>query len=101
MVVTCSCVTTSTDTFVPLPLTTPEWSPKPSGRSECPSRTGAARASVTCRAVAVPQTKALPAEPLRDDTGIEEAVRTVVVSSLRPFRATKPWSPGGARADGS
>jgi hypothetical protein len=51
MVVTCSCVTTGTDTFAPLPLTAPEWSPKPSGRSECPSHTGAASTAVTCRTV--------------------------------------------------
>jgi hypothetical protein len=54
MVVTCSCVTTGTDTFAPLPLTAPEWSPKPSGRSECPSHTGAAGTAVTCRAVVRP-----------------------------------------------
>jgi hypothetical protein len=54
MVVTCSCVTTGTDTFAPLPLTAPELSPKPSGRSECPSHTGAAGTAVTCRAVVRP-----------------------------------------------
>jgi hypothetical protein len=54
MVVTCSCVTTSMDTFAPLPLTTPEWSPKPSGRSECPSNTATAGTAVTCRAVVGP-----------------------------------------------